>query len=427
MKNKIFWFFWAGQTVSLLGSAMTGYALSLWAYAQTGKAFTVSLLTLCACLPYTLLAPLAGALADRLPKKTLLLWPDAVSAAATACALLLLRAGGLRVPHLYVLNTVLGCMGALQSPAAAAAFGLLVPQGEIARAMGVRSFGDAATTLLAPVLAAAVLSLAGLPWVLGCDLAAFALAFPCVLFLVRLPAGPRAGKKPLRADLHEGARWLRGCPGMRVLVVGIALINLFSRLTYENVLTPMLVARSGSGAVAGAVNSMLGLAGLLGGLFVAADRKRRDPVRMVWGWCALSFLTGDLLMGLGRSLPVWLIAGFCASFPIPLIVAGQNVLFYGAVPRELQGRVYAVKTALQQATVPVGLLLGGALADRVFEPLMASGNALARLLAPLVGTGRGSGMAAMFLCTALLGSACSLRFLRSPALRALAEQVRRNT
>ena len=108
--------------------------------------------------------------------------------------------------------------------------------------MGVRSFGDAATTLLAPVLAAAVLSLAGLPWVLGCDLAAFALAFPCVFFLVRLPAGPRGEKKPLRADLREGARWLRGCPGMRVLVVGIALINLFSRLTYENVLTPMALS-----------------------------------------------------------------------------------------------------------------------------------------------------------------------------------------
>ena len=121
-----------------------------------------------------------------------------------------------------------------------------------------------------------------------------------------------------------------------------------------------------------------------------------------------------------------------------LFLISQNISLFGSsvvayaiiwhITLKTSSGVWMMLSTLS-AIVPEVLvsLLGGALADRVFEPLMASGNAPARLLAPLVGTGRGSGMAAMFLCTALLGSACSLRFLRSPALRALAEQVRRNT
>ncbi|MEA5039794.1 MAG: MFS transporter [Clostridiaceae bacterium] len=425
MKNKTFLIFWGSQTISLLGSMMTAFALSLWSYEQTGRALTVSLLTLCACLPYTVFAPLAGALADRLPKKPLLLIPDAVSAAGTLFALLLFLAGALRIWHLYGLNLLLGCMNALQGPAAAAAFGLLVPPGDISRAAGLRSFGDSAVTLISPVLAAALLGVGGMKVVFLCDLLTFSLAFPCVLLQVKLPETIPQLAPSLRLSLLEGARYVGKSPGLRQMIVGVAVINLFSRLTYENILTPMLLARSGSTAAASAVNSMLGLAGLLGGAAVAVDKKRRDPVKMIYGCAALSFLLGDLPMGLGRNLPVWLLAGFCASFPIPFIISGQNVLFYGTVPAGLQGRVYAFKSALQQATVPVGLLLGGLLADKVFEPMMASGSAFSHLLTTLVGTGTGSGMSVMFLCTGVLGFLFSAICIRGKSIRALARQIKK--
>lgn len=426
MKNKTYLIFWGSQTLSQLGSAMTAYALSLWAFGQTGRTMTVSVLTLCAWLPYVLLSPYAGVLADRLPKKRLLLAPDAVAAAGTLCALLLLRAGALRIGYLYGLNALLGCMNALQGPASAVTVGLLVPPEELSRAAGLRSFGDSAVTLLSPMLAAALLGLAGMGAVLLCDLLSFAGAFLCVLLLVRVPETAPAAPRRVRESLREGFAFLKGSPGLRGLIAGMAVLNLLSRLTYENILTPMLLARTGSAAAAGAVNSVLGLAGILGGAAVAADKKARDPVRMIYGCAALSFLLGDLPMGLGQSLPVWLFAGFCASFPIPFIMAGQNVLLYGTVPRELQGRVFAVRNALQQSTVPVGLLLGGLLADEVFEPMMAAGGGLSRLLAPLYGTGPGAGMGVMFLCTGVLGTLWSLLCRRSPALRALAREAERS-
>lgn len=74
----------------------------------------------------------------------------------------------------------------------------------------------------------------------------------------------------------------------------------------------------------------------------------------------------------------------------------------------MQGRVFAVRNAIQYSTIPVGIILGGWLADYVFEPFMAAGNGLAGILGAIVGNSAGSGMAAMFLCTGICGFAVSM-------------------
>jgi len=125
---------------------------------------------------------------------------------------------------------------------------------------------------------------------------------------------------------------------------------------------------------------------------------------MIYVSAMISFLFGDLLMGAGRNVAAWSVAGAAASLPIPFINAGQNVIFYSKVPDKMQGRVFAVRNAIQYSTIPIGILLGGALADYVFEPFMASDCAVAWALHLLVGEGKGSGMAVMFLCTGILGS-----------------------
>ncbi len=422
MKNRSYLVFWFSQTVSQLGSVMTAYALTLWAYRQTGHTMTVSILTLCSWLPFVLLSPFAGVLVDRLPKKRLLLVPDTVAACGTVCALLLIRVGALKLWHICVLNALGGAMSAVQSSASAVTVGMLVPKSDLPRTAGLRGFSDAAAGMFAPMLAVSVFGHSGLGAVFLCDLLSFCLAFACLMAL-RLPETQPAGPARTRESIEEGFRFLHGMPGLMMIVVYMALVNLLAQVTYENILAPMLMARSGNTAAAGVVSSMLGFAGIAGGLLVAASRKRQDPMLFIFGATAVSFLLGDLLFGAGRSLPAWLIAGFCASFPIPFIQAGLNVLYYGVIPCELQGRTFAAISALQTSTIPLGLLLGGALADRVFEPGVASGTPLARSLSLIVGTGPGSGMAVMFLCTGTLGFLVSVLCSRSRDVRALVRQV----
>jgi hypothetical protein len=106
---------------------------------------------------------------------------------------------------------------------------------------------------------------------------------------------------------------------------------------------------------------------------------------------------------------------------LAFVTAGQNVLLYRWVPTDMQGRVFAVRNAIQYCTIPAGLLLGGFLADKVFEPFLQGGSDAAQLLSRLVGTGAGSGMAVMFLCTGTLGFVTSLVWYQQPDIRALDE------
>lgn len=123
---------------------------------------------------------------------------------------------------------------------------------------------------------------------------------------------------------------------------------------------------------------------------------------------ALSFLFGDLMMAAGRNVFLWSVAAVAASFPIPFIQANQNAILYRKIPEAMQGRVFAVRNAIQFSTIPVGIILGGYLADYIFEPFMGSGNSLSGILGKIVGSGSGSGMASMFLCTGVCGFAVSM-------------------
>lgn len=171
----------------------------------------------------------------------------------------------------------------------------------------------------------------------------------------------------------------------------------------------MILARSGGNTtVYGIVSGVLGAGGILGGILVAKKKKSKNYVKMIYVSAAVSFLFGDLLMGIGQNAFFWCIAGLAASVPIPFVMAAQRVILYEQVPQEKQGRIFAVRNAIQYSAIPAGILLGGWLADYVFEPFMASENGLVFLLQKLVGQGDGSGMAVMFLCTGILGTLASV-------------------
>ena len=126
-------------------------------------------------------------------------------------------------------------------------------------------------------------------------------------------------------------------------------------------------------------------------------------------------------MAAGRTVFWWSAAAVAASLPIPFIMANQNAILYKKVPDEMRGRVFAVRNAVQYSTIPAGILLGGYLADYVFEPFMKGGTRTAALLGQIVGSGGGSGMAAMFLCTGICGFAVSILSCFNREIRKLNE------
>lgn len=124
-------------------------------------------------------------------------------------------------------------------------------------------------------------------------------------------------------------------------------------------------------------------------------------------------------MAIGRNVFFWSFAAFAASLPIPFIMAEQNLILYKKIPENIQGRVFAVRNAIQYSTIPLGILLGGYLADYIFEPFMRSNAGIVLFLEILVGKGAGSGMAVMFLCTGVCGFAMCILSLHSKKIQKL--------
>jgi MFS family permease len=403
--------FWLSQSISQLGSSITNYALIIWVYQQTGSAMTVSLMTFCSFLPYILVSLFAGPFIDRHSKKNIMAVADTAAALCSAGILILLHFNMLDIWHIYLVNFIIGAVNSFQHPASSVAIGIMVPEGMYDKASGMDSFTTNLVTVAAPMLGAAVFTAFGMVGVILIDLCTFVFAITVLILFVDIKEvlSGISEKAPYFSGIKEGFDFLKCHKGILNIMLTMAIVNFFSRLTYENILPPMLLARSnGNTFIYGIVSAVLGIGGIAGGLIVACGKFPKNHVKMIYLSAAYSFLFGDLLMGLGRNVYVWTLAGLAASIPIPFIIAGQRVLMYENVPQNLQGRVFAVRNAVQFSTIPVGILLGGVLADYVFEPFMASDHVMAGVLEKLVGSGSGSGMALMFLCTGCLGCAASL-------------------
>lgn len=397
------------QGFSALGSAMTGYALIVWSYQQEGSALVTALLTVCSYAPYVLMSILAGALTDRWDKKRTLLVCDTLAALCTVCVLVLLKLDGLEIWHLYVLNALNGLMNTVQQPASDVTVTLLTPKEHYQQASAVQSFLNSVNSLLTPALATAVLTLAGLDAVILFDLLTFAVAFVSLLCL-KIPETPQATEKKqnVLAEARSGLRWLGENRGILHLILFLAAINLTASM-YNAALPAMLLPRPEGETLLGVINTVTGVTMLLGSLVATAWPRPKSRVRIICNTLLISMCTENLLLALGKSLPVWCIGAFAGWIVIPLMNANLSAVMREAIPVTMQGRVWAARNTLQFFTIPVGYLLGGAMVDHLFEPLMAA-QGPDSLLCTLFGTGKGSGAAALFLVLWVIGLMTCLIF-----------------
>jgi len=418
---RLFSLIWFGQLVSLFGTAMTRFALLIWAYQQTGAATTLALLGFFAWLPFIVISPLAGVLVDRFDRRKIMIVADLGAGLSTVAVFLLLVSGNLAIWHLFWLEAVASFCEAFQTPAYTALTSTLLDKHAYARASGMRSLAGESSQIMAPAGAGLLLGLIGLEGILVIDVATFLVAM-ATLVMVRLPAAPppitHSMENSLGQQLTFGFRYIFQRPGLIGLLVVFMGINLCAALTYYSILSAMILARTGGDEVAlGIVQALLGVGGVLGGVVVSVWGLPRRKIHAIFGYAGVSFLLGDFLLAVGRTVPAWGLGAVLGAFFIPFIVAADRTIWQTKVAPALQGRVFAVQGMLRNCFFPVGFLLAGPLADWLFEPAMQPDGALATTFGWLVGVGSGAGMGLMFVCTAILGATLSFSGYLLPAVR----------
>jgi len=141
---------WAGQVVSVLGSAMTIFALMLWAWTITGEATALALLGFFHAAPLLLMLPIAGAIVDRLNKKTAMILSDLAAGLGTVVMLILYTSNVLEIWHVYLIAIFVGAFGAFQWPAYSSAITVMVDKKHYARASGMVSLVGSISGILVP-------------------------------------------------------------------------------------------------------------------------------------------------------------------------------------------------------------------------------------------------------------------------------------
>lgn len=390
---------WAGQLLSLLGTGMTQFAMTIWAWQKTGQATALALVGVCAFAPVVLVSPLAGAIVDRANRKLLMILSDLAAGIGTLTILLLYVTGALEIWHIYITVAFIGVFGAFQFPAYSATISVLVDKSQYARASGMMSLAGSVAGVFAPIAAGILLAPIGIAGIMGVDLATMTTAI-LILLMTRIPqpavsAEGAKGRGNIFREAAFGFRYILARRGLLGLLGMFFLFNVTTTFGFT-VLAPMILARTGDNSIVlGSVQSAAGIGGVVGGVLLSLWGGPKKRVHGVLTGCALGGLIGLVGVGLGRSLPLWAGTMFAMAMVFPTVNASSQSIWQSKVPPDVQGRVFSVRLMLAQLGTPLAMLLAGPLADRVFEPGMRSGGALAKVFGPLVGTGPGTGMALM--------------------------------
>ena len=421
---KTFYTIYGGQFISMMGSGLTAFALSIWVLKHTHSVTQYTLTIVFAGLPGLLLSPLAGTYVDRWDRRWVMFWCNLGPALTVAVYSYLLWHDMLKVWHIYVGVVFNSIIGTFAWPAFIAAITMLVERKDYGRINGVLETGQAVTTIAAPAVAGFLVYAIGIEKILIVDFVTFLFAAAVLLF-VSIPRpeqseeGARA-KGSLWKEMAFGWTFIRERPGLLRLLLFFALFNLVASMGGVAVL-PMVLAFSNEAAV-GTVMSLVGVGMLLGGLLMTSTGgPKRRIYGVLGGWAIFSicFVTVAIRPNLwlvGAGVLLWYIA-------IPVINASSQAIWQAKTPRDVQGRVFAVRRTIAQFTVPIGDFSAGPLADKVFNPALMPGGALANSAGRVIGVGPGRGIAMMMLTLAIFPALTALLGFLNPRVRNLETEL----
>jgi MFS family permease len=365
VRHRNFRLFWAGQTLSLIGTWMQSMAQGWLALELSNNAFLVGLVSAVGSLPVLLFSLHAGAVADRTDKLRLVMVMQSLMLLEASLLWWFTWSGHVTIVWLLALAAANGVFTAFEIPARQALIVELVGRDDLHDAIALNSSGFNLARIVGPSIAAVAIAAAGLAWCFALNALSY-LAVLVGLFLIRLPARPPAAAAGTSMQrVREGIAYIGSTPDVAALM---RLVTVFSVLGIPYLTLMPVVARDllGTGAAGyGVLLSFVGVGGLAGALFLASMGRRFRRGRLLV-FSSVAFAALLIVFSLVRSValarPVLLLAGFTMILNSAL----SNGALQSIVPDEFRGRLMAaysfVVVGLSQV---VGAFAAGSVARAV--------------------------------------------------------------
>ncbi len=366
LRHRNFALLWLGQAISQIGDSIFSIAM-MWLVLQlTGSALAMATIPILATLPRLAFQLIGGVSVDRYDRRLLMLGSDAIRGAVVLALAILIATNQIQLFHVYVLQVVFGVVGAFFYPAQSALVPNLVSREGLVAANSLTGLTFQLAQIVGPALGGALVVLPGVGIAGACFVDALSFGAGVIgLAIMRIPRADNAarnGKRSMWQDLRDGLRYLFGFRTL-VLILLMAMVLNFAMAPVGVVLPILVKDNLGLGAEAfGVLMSAFGAGAVAGSLVVGVWAPTRRRGALAFGMMAL---IGILCVPLGM-MPVFLVVlsvfiaqGWLIAMVNPLIGATMQ----GLITDEYRGRVSGVNILVAMGLTPVGLALGGALAD----------------------------------------------------------------
>lgn len=361
--------FFGGQLISVTGTWMQTLAQAWLVLSMTDSPLQFSLVNVCQFAPVLVLAIAAGVVADRFPKRTVLVITQSCSGLLAATLAILVATDRVELWHVYALALGLGIVNAFDMPTRQAFVVEMVGREDLMNAIALNSSLFNAARIAGPAIAGLLLATKGPALCFGLNAVSY-LAVIAGLLMMRLRPVPVAREGTGLQRMREGFAFVRATPAILMPVSLVALIAIFG--INFNVWIPLLAKKEfDAGADGfGVLMSALGLGSLAGALFLAFSRRGARPRQIL----ITAFILGvaELVLAFAAAIPLHVAVAFLVlpvmGFAMSSTNAMANTIVQTVSPQHMRGRVMSVYMTFFAGTAPLGAFLAGLVADRFGTP-----------------------------------------------------------
>lgn len=387
-----FWLVLSGQAVSMQGDGLSSLALMWWIAQDTGSVGVATTLTMVTMLPVIFLGPVAGVVIDRYSRRQVMMITDIVRAGSAAILAWGIVTGQLQLWMLLTAATISATCRAFHRPALQASLPQLVPESGLNRANSLYQMAEAAANMIAPPVGGALVAWMGTGAVVGISAITCIIAAGTLFFAVIPPVAVAAatstasgGFRRFFDEMAAGFKYLwQGQRMLFFMLCSFALVNF--ALSPMGPLLPFIAEqRMGLDATGfGFLLSSMTIGTMLGAAAISFfNRRLRRGLGVIWGIAGvgLALVAVAQLTSLVPAIAAFIIMGIALS----VCSVSSNTLFQTLVPKEMQGRVFAVRGSIAQAAGPLGLALVGALSVTVAPYTILSVGGTIVIIGGLIG------------------------------------------